>query len=98
MIGDVRGLGLLIGIELVRDRWTKEPFPTEWRVSRRIGRATLERGLVSYPGSGTVDGMRGDHLLYAPPLSLSRDEADELVEILDDSLTAVAGELGGLDG
>ena len=98
MIGDVRGLGLLIGVELVRDRETKESFPTAWHVSRRIGRATLERGLVSYPGSGTVDGMRGDHLLYAPPLSLSRDEADELVEILDASLSAVAGEIGELGG
>ena len=53
---------------------------------------------MSYPGSGTVDGMRGDHLLYAPPLSLSRDEADELVEILDASLSAVAGEIGELGG
>ena len=98
MIGDVRGVGLLIGLELVRNRETKEPFPTEWRVARRIGRATLERGLVSYPGSGTVDGMRGDHLLYAPPLTISRAEADELVEILDASLSAVAGEIGELGG
>jgi len=93
IIGDVRGLGLLIGIELVRDRVTKEPFPAAWAVGRRVGSATLERGLVSYPGTGTADGVAGDHLLYAPPLIINREQIDDLVEILDESLTAVALEL-----
>ena len=93
MIGDVRGLGLLLGIEFVHDRTTKEPFPVDWKVGKRIGDATLERGLVSYPGSGTVDGVSGDHLLYAPPLTITPDQVDELIAILDDSLSAVAAEL-----
>jgi len=93
MIGDVRGLGLLLGVELVRDRATKAPFPPAWRVSTRVGNATLERGLVSYPGAGTVDGVAGDHLLYAPPLILNRGQVDEIVRILDESLTAVAVDL-----
>lgn len=93
IIGDVRGLGLLAGIELVRDRATKAPFPPDLQIGRRAGAATLERGLVSYPGTGTVDGVMGDHLLYAPPLTISRGEIDELVEILDESLSAVAAEI-----
>jgi adenosylmethionine-8-amino-7-oxononanoate aminotransferase len=93
MIGDVRGLGLLLGIELVRDRVRKEPFPPAWRVSTRVGNATLARGLVSYPGAGTADGVAGDHLLYAPPLIVTRDQVDEIVRILDTSLTAVAADL-----
>jgi adenosylmethionine-8-amino-7-oxononanoate aminotransferase len=96
IIGDVRGLGLLLGVELVRDRATKEPFPADWQVGKRIGAATLERGLVSYPGTGTVDGAMGDHLLYAPPLTISIQQVDELIEILDGSLTAVAADLGVL--
>jgi adenosylmethionine-8-amino-7-oxononanoate aminotransferase len=98
MIGDVRGLGLLAGIELVRDRATKEPFPASWQVSKRVSEATLARGLVSYPLQGTVDGLEGDHLLYGPPLIITREQIDELVAILDESLTAVTAELGALAG
>jgi 4-aminobutyrate aminotransferase-like enzyme len=93
IIGDVRGLGLLLGVELVRERLTKVPFPPAWGVGRRVGNATLERGLVSYPGTGTADGLAGDHLLYAPPLIINPQQIDELVAILDESLTAVAIDL-----
>ena len=93
MVGDVRGLGLLLGVEFVADRERKQPFPAAWGVARRVGAATLERGLVSYPISGSADGVAGDHLLYAPPLNLTEEQADELVEILDASLTAVEHEL-----
>ena len=96
MIGDVRGLGLLLGVELVRDRATKEPFPPAWGVATRVGAATLERGLVSYPGTGTADGVAGDHLLYAPPLIITREQVDEMVRILDESLTAVAMDLAAV--
>lgn len=94
IIGDVRGLGLMLGIELVADRETKRPFPVEARVSKRVGDATFERGMVSYPGQGTVDGVIGDHLLYTPPLIITRDQIDEMVEILDDALGCVERELG----
>lgn len=94
MIGDVRGLGLMLGVELVADRATKRPFPTELHVGKRIGAATLARGLVSYPGSGSADGALGDHLLYTPPLTISPGQVDELVAILDESLAAVAQEIG----
>src|ERR671913_88023 len=93
IIGDVRGLGLLLGVELVRNRLTKEPFPPAWGVARRVANATLKRGLVSYPGAGTADGVAGDHLLYAPPLIINREQIDEMVDILDESLTAIAVDL-----
>ena len=97
IVGDVRGLGLLLGVELVRDRATKAPFPAAWQVSKRVGAATLARGLVSYSMTGTVDGALGDHLLYAPPLTLTHEQADELVAILDDSLTAVSADLAAVE-
>ena len=98
MIGDVRGMGLLLGVELVRDRESKEPFPPAWGVGKRVGAATLERGLVSYPGAGTADGAAGDHLLYAPPLVITREQVDEVVGILDESLGAVEMDLAGVAG
>jgi adenosylmethionine-8-amino-7-oxononanoate aminotransferase len=94
IIGDVRGLGLMRGIEFVADRETKAPFPVELKVSNRIGDATMERGLVSYPGQGTVDGVRGDHLLCTPPLIITKEQIDEVMSILDDSIGVVERELG----
>jgi len=89
IIGDVRGLGLLIGLEFVADRDSKAPFNPELFVSKRIAAETLARGLVSYPLQGCVDGVTGDHLLYTPPLTITRAQIDELVDILDNSLTSV---------
>ena len=93
IIGDVRGAGLLLGVELVIDRDTKTPFPLQWGVSKRVGAATLSRGLVSYPGTGTYDGVIGDHLLYAPPLTITESQIDDLIQILDESLRVVTVEL-----
>lgn len=93
IVGDVRGLGLLIGVEFVRDRETKEPFSPSWGVAQRVAAETLRRGLVSYPGTGTADGVAGDHLLYAPPLTITKEQIDDLVAILDESLVAVTAEL-----
>lgn len=93
IMGDVRGLGLMLGIELVKNRETKEPFAVDVRASKRVGDATFERGLVSYPGQGTVDGVVGDHLLYTPPLVISRPQIDEMIEILDASLHSVERDL-----
>jgi adenosylmethionine-8-amino-7-oxononanoate aminotransferase len=93
IVGDVRGLGLMVGVELVADREQKSPFDPSLALSKRIAAETLKRGLISYPLQGCVDGVSGDHLLYAPPLTISRDQVDELVGILDASLAAVADDL-----
>jgi adenosylmethionine-8-amino-7-oxononanoate aminotransferase len=79
-VGDVRGLGLLIGIELVRDPATREPFPREERVTERILAAAREAGLLLYPSTGHVDGTNGDLIVLGPPFVLSDDEAATLVE------------------
>jgi len=75
-VGDVRGRGYLIGIELVRDPATKEPFPAERAISRAIGRRAFEDGLICYPCAGHVGGVTGDTIIVAPPYNAR--EADAL--------------------
>jgi adenosylmethionine-8-amino-7-oxononanoate aminotransferase len=93
IVGDVRGMGLMWGIEFVRDRATKEPFPRGLHVAERIGEAAFERGLIIYPGSGNADGVDGDQLLIGPPLVISEPEIDQLVAMLADAIAAVEEEL-----
>jgi adenosylmethionine-8-amino-7-oxononanoate aminotransferase len=93
LVGDVRGLGLMLGFEFVQDKTTKAPFPPAARVAARVAEAALERGLFVYPGTGTVDGERGDHLMVAPPLIITEAECDELATTLAAALAAVARDL-----
>lgn len=81
-VGDVRGLGLLWGVEFVQDRKSKEPFPPERSFAPRVADAALTRGLLVYPMQGCVDGRRGDHLLIAPPAVITAEEIDWAVEQL----------------
>src|SRR6266481_6357171 len=78
-VGDVRGRGYLIGIELVRDRATKEPFPAERAVSHTIGRRAFENGLICYPCAGHVGGVLGDTIIVAPPYNAREAELSELI-------------------
>ena len=75
-VGDVRGLGLLWGIEFVEDRTTKSPFPPEKKFSTLVASMAWKRGVLTYPMQGCMDGTRGDHLLLAPPAA----ELDRLLE------------------
>lgn len=93
MIGEVRGKGLMLGIEFVCDRSTKAPFPPERRVAQVVARTAFSEGLILYPGSGSVDGVRGDHILVGPPFTISSGEIDMLVEILDRVLAEVESEV-----
>ena len=85
-VGDVRGRGLFWGLELVRDRETKEPFDPAMRVNVRLKAHAMEAGLMCYPMGGTLDGERGDHVLLAPPFIMEDRHADEIVEMLAVSL------------
>ena len=66
-VGDIRGRGLLVGVELVEDRRTKAPFDPARRLHARVKAEAFQRGLMVYPMGGTIDGRRGDHVLLAPP-------------------------------
>jgi len=93
-VGDVRGEGLFLGVELVRDADTHAPFEPELAVGKRVEAAAFARGMVAYAGRGTVERTRGDHLLFAPPLCLTEAQADSIVEILGASIDAVMQEIG----
>ncbi|MHB8574242.1 MAG: aspartate aminotransferase family protein [Dehalococcoidia bacterium] len=93
IVGDVRGMGLMRGIEFVRDQQTKAPFPRGLGVAERIGQAAFDRGLIIYPGFGNADGIDGDQILIGPPLIISETEIDTLVEMLTAAIDAVESEL-----
>lgn len=92
IVGDVRGVGLQCGIELVQDKVTKTPFPAEMKLSRKIGDKAIEKGVVLYPGSGSVDGKAGDHILITPPLTINEEQLDEIVDVMRDCLKEVVSE------
>jgi adenosylmethionine-8-amino-7-oxononanoate aminotransferase len=73
-LGQVRGLGLLQGVEFVKDKATREPFPKEAGIADKIKQAALEKNVLVYPGQGCVDGVRGDHVLLAPPFTINAEE------------------------
>lgn len=81
-VGDVRGIGMLWGVEFVADKASKRAFPAELNVAGRVGQAGVKRGLMLYPMQGCVDGLSGDHLLIAPPAVISEDQIAWAVEQL----------------
>lgn len=87
-IGDIRGRGLFIGIELVASRTDKTPFDPALNIAGKIKKNALAAGLACYPSQGTVDGKSGDHILLAPPFIISIDEMDMLVARLDSAIKA----------
>jgi hypothetical protein len=88
-VGDVRGIGLMWGVEFVADRATKEPFLPKAHFAYRVADAALEHGLIVYPGSGCVDGTAGDHLTLGPPFIITAEQMDELVALLHQAIEAV---------
>ncbi|HLF38628.1 MAG TPA: aspartate aminotransferase family protein [Burkholderiales bacterium] len=87
-VGDIRGRGLLWGVELVADRASKAPFDSKLRVHARVKKEALKAGLMCYPMGGTLDGARGDHVLLAPPFIVEEAQLDELVSKLGAALEA----------
>jgi adenosylmethionine-8-amino-7-oxononanoate aminotransferase len=92
-VGDVRGRGLFQGIELVRDRSTKEPFDPALQMHARIKREAMARGLMVYSMGGTADGQRGDHVLIAPPFIVDAAAIDTIVDRLGESVDAATVEM-----
>ncbi|MBS8261590.1 aspartate aminotransferase family protein [Roseibium polysiphoniae] len=81
-VGDIRGRGLFRGIEIVEDRDTKAPFDPKRGVNKALKKAAFEAGLACYPMGGTIDGVRGDHILLAPPFIMTEAQVGEVVDKL----------------
>jgi adenosylmethionine-8-amino-7-oxononanoate aminotransferase len=75
-VGDVRGLGLLAGIEFVKDKTTGAPFPRENNIAGKIFQATMDQGVLTYPTQGCMEGVNGDHILLAPPFIITPEECN----------------------
>jgi hypothetical protein len=91
-VGDIRGRGLFLGLELVEDRETKAPFSPDRRLNALLKKAAFQRGLICYPMGGTIDGRSGDHVLLAPPFIIEKSHVAEIVDklsmALEDALAA----------
>ena len=87
-IGDVRGRGLFVGVELVKERDSKQPFDPGLRLHARIKAEAMQRGLMVYPMGGTIDGKHGDHVLVAPPFICTAQQIETIVERLTDAIDA----------
>lgn len=88
-VGQVRGLGMMWGVEFAADRSVKAPFPPALHFSRRVCDRAFEQGAIFYPGSGSVDGAAGDHLMVAPPFVITEEEIDQAVSQLESAVREV---------
>ncbi|WP_446901932.1 aspartate aminotransferase family protein [Burkholderia sp. YIM B11467] len=93
-IGDVRGRGLFVGVELVRDRDTKATFDPTLKLHAAVKREAMQRGLMVYPMGGTIDGVNGDHILIAPPFICTAQQIDTIVERLSGAIGAALASAG----
>jgi hypothetical protein len=91
IVGDVRGIGMLLGVELVADRDTKEPFPRQAQTTERVLAAAREQGLLLYSSTAHVDGNAGDLLVLGPPFTLTDEDMSTLVERTVSAIRSVSG-------
>ncbi len=87
-VGDIRGRGLFMGLELVEDRETKAPLDPARGTAAKVKKAAFEAGLICYPMAGTIDGKRGDHILLAPPFIIEDAQIEELADKLAGAVAA----------
>ena len=83
-VGNIRGRGLFWGIEFVADKHSATPFPVSRHVAMEISELGLHEkySLAVYPGSGTVDGVNGDHIILSPPYNVTRAEVESMVDAI----------------
>ena len=87
-VGEIRGRGLLVGLELVADRDTREPFPRPARITETVVGAARDRNLLVYSGTGNANGVDGDTILLGPPFVITDAELDQVVDRLAESIEA----------
>ena len=87
-VGEIRGRGLMVGIELVADRETRAPFPRAARVTEAVVHAARERGVLLYSGTGLADGTDGDSILLGPPFIVTEDELKRIAAVVAEAVAA----------
>jgi len=95
LIGEIRGKGLLAGLELAADKTSRAPFPRHLKMVEKIAAEALKRGLILWTNAGHVDGTNGDGILLAPPFIVTPGQIEEIVTLLAQSLDVVAATLAG---
>ena len=89
-VGDIRGRGLFLGVELVADKLTKMPLASCTEANKKVKNIAMQHGLMCYPMAGTIDGKQGHHILIAPPFIINDEQLDELVTKLTSALIEAA--------
>lgn len=93
-VGDIRGMGLLQVVEFVQNQKTREPSAPDLKIFKRLSAELRSRGIIVYPGSGTVDGLIGDHILIAPPFIIEASQIDWLVDQIWEATSVVCDSAG----
>jgi len=93
-VGDVRGKGFFLGLELVADKLTKRPFPPQVHAAHRVADIAFSKGLITGAQQGVVDGVSGDIVNLAPPFICTKDDLTEIIRLLKESITEFASSLG----
>ncbi|MCJ1310504.1 hypothetical protein MMC25_004168 [Agyrium rufum] len=99
-VGDIRGRGLFWGIEFVKNKATKEPFETSRGIALAVHNQSLQQdpGIMIYPGTGSVDGKRGDHIIIAPPFNIKAEDIDVIVDAVKSAIDTVFGNVNATNG
>jgi adenosylmethionine-8-amino-7-oxononanoate aminotransferase len=92
-IGDIRGKGLLLGIEFVQQVESKTPYPRNAQITQRIVSLAKEKGLLVYPAGAGIDGINGDSIIISPPLTITQKEMEELVHLLKETFEDFSNQL-----
>ena len=92
-VGEIRGRGLFWGIEFVRDRSTKEAFDLKLKFGFAVQQAAFDLGVAVYPGAGTTDGIRGDHVIIAPPFTITEPEVMTIVQTVKRAYEQVVADI-----
>jgi adenosylmethionine-8-amino-7-oxononanoate aminotransferase len=92
-VGEVRGRGLMVGIELVADRETRAAFPRAARVTEETVAAALKRGVLLYSGTGVADGVDGDTILLGPPFVVTDDELIRIADVVSEAIEVTTADV-----
>lgn len=97
-VGDIRGKGLFWGLEFVKDKVTKEPFDPKLGIAQRVHDTAISSpyNICLYPGTGTVDGIRGDHVMVMPSYIVTEAEIEHIAQTTSDVIHQVFKKIGGL--